>query len=382
MKCVHVLGSIADPSAGPSYSVTRLSEELELRGMPSTIRSVRGWRGANEAEAPQHFIHKQSFARIPIMKRMCFSRELRLALFTDPAAEIIFHTHGFWLMPNVYAALAARARRMSLVISPRGMLGPEALRISRSRKRLFWLVYQRSAANFAALIHATSVQELDEVRAFGLSSPVAVIPNGIDIPPRVETTKAFPSVRTILSLGRIHPKKGLDLLLLAWAQIESANPNWRLRIVGPDEQGHAVDLRNLIEVHRLSRVSIEGPLHGSGRLAAYTAADLFVLPSRNENFGLTAAEALAAGIPVLASKRTPWSALIEKGCGWWAEPNPAAIAKELQQAMNMPGTELQLMGRRGRDWMRRDFSWPAVAAQMISAYSWVNGKGDRPEFVR
>jgi glycosyltransferase involved in cell wall biosynthesis len=170
----------------------------------------------------------------------------------------------------------------------------------------------------AACIHVTSEQEYEEIRGFGLANPVAIIPNGIDLPRLLGSKSAEPAVeRIVLLLGRIHPKKGLARLVHAWSKVEVQYPNWRLRIAGPPELGHDNELRALAVSLGLTRISIEGPVYGEAKTVAYQYADVFALPTLNENFGLTVAEALAAGTPVISTKGAPWSGLEREGCGWW-----------------------------------------------------------------
>src|SRR5690606_28678667 len=129
------------------------------------------------------------------------------------------HNHGLWLMPNVAAARAAGAAGKPLVLSPRGMLAPEALAFSPLRKRLFWRLLQGPALEGLACIHATSEQEAEEVRAFGLTAPVAVIPNGVDLPAPVPRAAVPGGRREVLYLGRLHRKKSPEALIAAWSRL-------------------------------------------------------------------------------------------------------------------------------------------------------------------
>jgi glycosyltransferase involved in cell wall biosynthesis len=235
----------------------------------------------------------------------------------------------------------------------------------------------------AACLHATSDQEYNEIRLAGLENPVSVIPNGIDVP-KLDSPLDFDRCgrRRVLSLGRIHPKKGLDRLLCAWALVEAEFPDWELKIVGPVEGDHDKELSRLRTELGLCRVAIDGPIYGSAKFALYAGSDLFVLPTLNENFGLTVAEALACGVPVITTKGAPWQGLNSEGCGWWVDHPAEAIAAALAEAMTMPQTALQAMGRSGRTWMERDFSWTPIAREMLAVYQWLTYGGERPRTVR
>jgi glycosyltransferase involved in cell wall biosynthesis len=127
---------------------------------------------------------------------------------------------------------------------------------------------------------------------------------------------------------------------------------------------------------------LEPAVAGAAKAAFYREADLFVLPSASENFGVAAAEALASETPAICTRGTPWAGLEAEGCGWWVDPSVDALATALDAAMSLPAASLRTMGRRGRTWMARDFSWPRVAADMLDLYRWLAGAGERPATVR
>jgi glycosyltransferase involved in cell wall biosynthesis len=257
------------------------------------------------------------------------------------------------------------------------MLGAEALAFSRRRKRIVWALSQRRVLMAAACFHATALSEAEDIRRAGLRAPVAVISNGIDIP----DAAAAPGGRTILHLGRLHPKKGIDRLIAAWARVAGRHPDWRLRIVGPSELGCREALERQVWDLRVPRVDFDGPLFGEAKLEAYRQAGLFVLPTLNENFGMVVAEALAAGVPTISTKGAPWQGLETERCGWWVDHGPDALAVVLDAALSMPDAERAAMGARGRAWMARDFGWDGIAARMVDVYAWCLGQGDRPNCV-
>jgi glycosyltransferase involved in cell wall biosynthesis len=291
------------------------------------------------------------------------------------------------LLPNVWAGKVAARAQIPLVVSPRGMLAPAALQYSSLKKRIFWRLLQEPVIRQASF-HATSTEEYDDIRAAGLSGPVAIVPNGIDLPdlpdvaePR-EGDRRRGARRTLLSLGRIHPKKGLDRLLHAWSGVEAAHPDWWLKIVGPAEGRHDEELRALARALGLGRFSIEGPIYGDAKAAAYSEADLFVLPTLNENFGISLAEALAAGVPAICTRGAPWAGLEIEGCGWWVEHGVEPLGAALTSAMALPSAVLRRMGAKGRAWMGREFSWDRVAGDMLAVYRWLACGAECPASVR
>lgn len=381
MRVIQIVASVADEAAGPSYSVPRLASAVARSGAEVALYAL-GEAGAPGPFAPGVAFHpfRQTAAGVPGLGQLRISKDLDQALRTAVPAVDIVHTHGLWLMPNITPAAIARRAGKAFVLSPRGMLGPPAMQFSRRRKQLVWALMQRRAAASAAMLHATSEEECEEIRAMGLTSPVAVIPNGIDVPALERPGPG--GVRTVLSLGRVHPKKGLDRLIRAWSQLGPPAAGWRLRIVGPSEGGCADDLRRLVGELGLATVDIDGSLFGEAKLAAYRQADLFVLPTLNENFAMTVAEALAAGTPVISTRGAPWAGLATEGCGWWIDHGEAAMSAALTAAMMRPREELAAMGEKGRAWMQRDFSWDRIGQDMMDAYRWVGMGGDRPDSVR
>jgi glycosyltransferase involved in cell wall biosynthesis len=365
--------------------VPNLCEALAAAGAEMILFSIADQRGG-QGDTYHHGYRDCRFAwdypRVPILCRLHNSRALSKALRDAALTADIIHNHGLWLMPNVRAAWAAAAGRKSLLISTCGMLAPAALAFSQLKKRAFWALLQGRAVRSAACIHATSEQEYEEIRSFGLTNPVAIIPLGIDLPELPAQMPDPPVERVVLSLGRIHPKKGLSRLVHAWAKVEAQYPRWRLRIVGPPEAGHDNELRALVIALGLTRVSVEGPIPADAKTTAYWEADLFVLSTLNENFGLTVGEALAAGTPVISTKGAPWSGLEREGCGWWIDHGVEPLAAALAHAMELSREELKAMGGKGRDWMARDFSWDHIAQDMLGVYLWLARRAEPPPAIR
>ena len=307
---------------------------------------------------------------------------MRRAFLDAASSADIFHTHGLWRMPGLYAARAARRAGKPLVISARGMLETAALRFSRPQKLLFWPAGQGRALFGAACLHATSEAELQTFRDLGLRNPVAVIPNGVDIPVALPA-QARPEQRTLLYFGRIHPIKALDRLVAAWAQLESRHPGWRLRLVGPDERDYARELNTQCQRLGLQRVSFAGAAFGAEKQREFEGAQLYVLPSHSENFGMTVAEALSCAVPWWPAGARPGKGSMHTGCGRWVDNSVSSLTTCLDQLLSLPAPELSSMGLRGRAWMERDFSWASRAEQMLAVYEWLRDpQQPRPRMAR
>jgi glycosyltransferase involved in cell wall biosynthesis len=387
LRAVHVAGVLSVETGGPSYSVPRLCEALATAGVDATLLSVTKsgiesdkFKSALRAKPYDDLRFPRNLSNLPVLGALHLSFGLARAIRVEASSSNIVHNHGLWLMPNLEAGWAAARANKPLVVTPRGMLGAASLAFSSQKKRIFWRFFQGPALRDAACFHATSEQEYQEIRDYGIRAPVAIIPNGIDLPP-IRPDAGNSIGRLVLSLGRIHPKKGLDRLLRAWAKVERDNPAWRLRIVGPAELGHDDELRALAVKLNLRRVAIEPPIFNDNKHVVFQEADVFVLSSLNENFGLTVAESLAAGTPVISTKGAPWPGLEIERCGWWIDHGAAPLAQTLNTAMSLPREALLDMGARGRAWMARDFGWDAIGQKMAALYSWLARGSDRPSFV-
>jgi glycosyltransferase involved in cell wall biosynthesis len=266
-----------------------------------------------------------------------------------------------------------------LAMSPHGMLEPWALEWSRAKKRAFGAAFQSRVLDRVDIFHATSQQEADSIRAAGFSAPIAVVPIGIDMPDVVQHAKDPTESKVALYLGRIHPVKNLPALIEAWDAVARDHPNWTLIIGGPGDAAYLAEIDQLIS--QTDRARFQGPAFGDKKSELLSAADLFILPSHSENFGVVVAEALAHGVPVVATTGTPWQGLETHGCGWWIDPSSEGIASALDEAMREKDEALTTMGKAGRTWMQTDFTWDAVARNTIDAYRWVRSGGEAPRFV-
>ncbi|TWU55210.1 glycosyltransferase [Rubripirellula reticaptiva] len=296
-----------------------------------------------------------------------------LARLSEGFHRPVIHDHGVWLASNHAVALFCQRHSMVRVVSPRGMLGTWAMNFGSSKKRLAWLAFQKKDLKSATAFHVTSQLELDEVRALGFKQPACVIPNAVtvpnDLPVRRSGDHRPDRQRTALFLSRIHPKKGLINLVHAWHHA-SVPANWRLSIVGPDENGHQFEVQR--EIDRLGlnqKISFDGEIEDGHKWAVYQSADLFVLPSFSENFGIVVAEAMVSGLPVIATTATPWQCLRDHQMGWWVAPEIDALANSLSQACTLSDQDRFNMGQRGSDYARREFTWRNAAEQMSDFYN-------------
>jgi glycosyltransferase involved in cell wall biosynthesis len=361
---VHVVPGITDEASGPSYSVTRLCESLLSAGENVTLASL-DWSPLSTAPP---FLKKFSLGWGPRRLGRSPGMERWLMDQAESRAVDLIHNHSLWMMPNVYPGRAARKYKIPLVVSPRGALSRTAFNSGSIVKKIFWPLLQKPAFDSAICFHATAKAECHDIRRAGFLQPVAIIPNGVDIP--VLLPKESKKFRTLLFLGRIHPIKGLDMLLPAWGVLQDRFSDWRLRIVGPDDRGYLSEMRRLAGKLGLKRIEFAGAIYGTQKWQAYRDADLFVLPTYSENFGMAVAESLASSTPVIVTKGAPWSGLVTHQAGWWIDIGIDPLVACLEQALATTSHSLEAMGARGRKWVQSEYSWSHLGQKMAQTYHW------------
>jgi poly(glycerol-phosphate) alpha-glucosyltransferase len=267
------------------------------------------------------------------------------------------------------------------------MLDPWAIKNSRWKKVPAGWLYQNSHLRSAACIRALGVSEVQSIRDYGLSNPICILPNGIDLRDILPVDNhADRELKTLLYLGRIHPKKGLQNLLPAWKLLQGRNrqaaKRWELAIAGWDQSGHGDRLRVLARDLGLSgSVRFLGPRFGPDKAAAYNSAEAFILPSFSEGLPMTVLEAWAYALPVIM---TPYCNLpegFENGAGIKIDPEITSIVHSLETLVSMSDVERQAMGSKGRKLVEERFSWPRIGEEMRLVYEWTLGGGPPPACV-
>lgn len=373
MKIIQVISDIKLESSGPTYyilglcrSLSKVNPDLELHMLKSN------YRGKESFQIKEYKEHKFPH---PSMGR---SSEMKRGLISACRNAEILHTNSLWMMPNIYPAEAVRNTTCKLVVSPHGTLATWALARHKYLKKVIGhFLGQYKVLQNAAMFHATCEKEYKEIRNAGYTQPVAILPIGIDIP---EIERTIPQRRKLLFLGRIHPVKGIDRLLHAWNIVASKFPDWDFQIVGPDCGAKKLLQDQIIKQH-IPRVYFFDEQNGLDKFKFYAQADLYALPSFTENFGVTVAEALSTGTPVIVSNTIPWAKVIDNGCGWMVGNSPGELAKQLNQCFGMNRDSLIKMGQFGKRWMQKDYSWDGIAPKMLTAYKWLLYGGDKPDFI-
>jgi glycosyltransferase involved in cell wall biosynthesis len=377
MRIILTIAGLSAEFGGPSRSVPALAAALGRLG--ADVELITTMPMASEGTPilpPSHLVRSHLLPRASRSTRWlsgsnAFANTVREVC--SGQADAVIHDQGVWLPSNHAVAVAAQELGRPRVVSPRGMMSSWALAAKGVKKKIAWSLYQRRDLMRASALHVTSRSEVDDCRRSGYAGPVTVVPNGTDFPPagfdtgRASQAAGGSPTRTALCLSRVHPVKGLSTLVEAWAQVRPIG--WRLVIGGRNESGHAAELDRQIAAHGL-RDSVEmiGEVEGQDKWALYGSADLFVLPSLSENFGIVVAEALASGVPVVTTRATPWSELATRECGWWIETGLVSLTDTLRTALSTPSAQLRAMGQRGRQLVESKYTWDGAAREMLSFY--------------
>ncbi len=372
MRVALVVPDLDPSSGGPAENVPRLGAALARLGVEVELHTL--------GRVPPSDHERLRFHGAPGAwpARVARSPALRRNLLAAPVDLV--HAHCLWQRPLGYAALAARARGLPLVISPRGMLNPWPLRRSRFKKLLARLLLHPGALRGAAGWHATSEPEAAAIRRLGFRQPICIAPNGIENPgddgdaARRFYLDAAPELRgkrVLLFYSRLHSKKRVLELLDDFAALAPARPDWHLLVVGWPEEYDLKRLRAEAAARGLqARASV---LDGRGAPKPYALAQLFVLPTHDENFGRVVGEALSRGVPVVTTTGTPWEHLNAVRAGAWVELHEVRAA--LERLTGRAPDELRAAGERGRRFVLERFEWAHVAERLRGFYAELLGRG-------
>jgi glycosyltransferase involved in cell wall biosynthesis len=373
---------------GPPRSILGLCRALQHAGTTVEVMTTTANGAANELTPATH--DPRTVDGVPTRyfplaepRWLWNAAGIRAALRQHLWSYDVVHIHGLWHLPGWHAARLARARGVPYVISPRGMLEPEALAIRRGRKSVAFRLVEQRNLSAAAFLHATSPKEADTLKRRGFGPPVVYAANGVD--PADPTgadggaTLRFFGIRSddrfVMFLGRVHPIKRLDLLAAAMRHMRTRGV--RAVIAGPDERGHRAVLAPLFHEAGVDTVWT-GAVDERQKGALLAAASALVLCSDSESFGLAAAEAMAAATPVVVTRTCPWEELEREGAGLWVAHEPSAIAAALDHILEHPAAA-KMMGERGRALVARRYTWDASARAIADGYA--RAAGVRPALM-
>lgn len=302
----------------------------------------------------------------------------------------VVHMHGLWQEHTRRGARAARAAGVPYLIAAHGMAEPWALRHKRWKKRLYLALVEGRNLRHAACLHALARPEIDHLHQLAPRTPICFIPNGVDLefashlPRRAELERVHPELEgkfVLLFFGRVHVKKGLDMLAEAMAELAASFPELHLLVAGKDDGAWKPFSERMENLGLSRRVTYLGHVAGQRAREVWAAADAFVLPSYSEGFSMAILEALACSLPCLITTSCHFPELQNAGGAIVVEPQTAAVTQGLRELLERTEHERKRLGQIGRQLVERQYTWDQQARRLESVYEWLAGGGSVPECV-
>lgn len=290
----------------------------------------------------------------------------------------IYHIQGLWMLSGWQVAKYAKCHNRPYVVTLRGMLYPQALSKNSLIKKLSLTLYQRNMLENAAAVQCTCKEEADYYRQLGFKNPIAIIPNPIECRGINVRCISNNNVIRIGYLGRVHPRKRIEKLIYTFSNLQSELNNAELVIIGNGDIQYKQFLKNEVNRLNLTNVKFTGFLTGEEKNRAISSLDCLVVPSDFENFGNIVTEALVRGVPVIASKGTPWKILEDWNCGYWINNDQKSIDNAIMKFINLPLKDRIAMGVAGRELVEREFSVSILGRKMKELYQWLLSPNDTP----
>lgn len=384
ISILHVVNSLRPADGGPSKTVNQLLDALvQHQNIKSTLLTQSKKNELIELPENSRVIcDVKSVSSLDFILGRSIRNELHN--YQNTKKIDLIHGHGIWLPANHWTSRFSSANNIPLVLHPRGMLQPWAMSHKAWKKKIAMILYQRSDLELVKMFIASALGEYEALRNLGFRQPIAIIPNGIDLKKSVQCLKNIDRLndkkRSALFLSRISRSKGIINLIDAWS---IAMPKgWELLIAGPDEDGHLAEVLKRIEKLGLKNsIKYIGEVTGEIKNKTYEKANIFILPTFSENFGLVVLEALMSGLPVITTIGAPWSDLEKYKCGWWIDVGIEPLVSALIDATTLTDEDRNQMGKRGRDYAQM-YDWNSISFKMLQSYQWLLNRGEKPDFIQ
>ena len=358
MKIIHYIPSIDRSSGGTTEYVRLLAEKLGGQSELHVVTHI-SQHPAEMGQCLVLYFRKNIFGA---MKREWM--ELLNKVHPD-----IVHVHGCWTPQCAWVQKWSQAKGYKVILTPHGMLEPWIMNRNYWIKKLpALMLYQKKAICKANYIHATAEREKVNLLKLGYNDKIRVIPNAVDVE-SIKIKESWQRTKTILFLSRIHEKKGLNFLIKAASILKKELDGYQIVIAGEGDASYIETLKQMVlqaEVQNI--VSFAGGVYEEEKWKLFRKADVFVLPTFSENFGIAVAEALASGTPVITTKGTPWADLVNYDCGWHTEIGTLPTVNALKEFLQLDEKALESMGRNGRRLIEEKYSTKAMADEMMELY--------------
>lgn len=359
MRIIHYIPSIDRTSGGTTSYLQLLAKELG--------KLVELYVVTHASENPVEIENCQVYY-IATLRHIREMKRQWMYWLNELEPDVV-HVNTCWMPQCALVQRWAQRVGYKIVLTPHGMLEPWIM------KRHYWtrkvpalLFYQKAAIKKADCLHATAESEKENLLKLGYNSRITVIPNGIDVE-SIVLKQSWKRNRQILFLSRIHVKKGIEFLLEAVAVLKERLQGYTIYIAGEGDAAYIDQLKTKAQSSGIGQlVKFCGGVYGDEKWKLFRQADVFVLPTYSENFGIVVAEALACGTPVVTTKGTPWEELQTYRCGWWTEIGTQPLVDALNEFLSLNESELEVMGKNGRRLVEEKYSAKKMAEDMVRLY--------------
>ncbi|BAQ60092.1 glycosyltransferase [Geminocystis sp. NIES-3708] len=381
MKILVVIPSVGSVYGGPSKSVVELTKAIGIQGIEVDIVTTTA-NGDHQLDVPLLTWIRENEYRIQYFPYISqgdykFSFKLTKWLYAHVKDYNLVHTNAIFSLTNIPAYWACQKYNIPYLITPRGMLQSWALSYKAGKKKIYYSLLEKPAINRSNGIQILATAEKDEVQALNLKPPLFIIPNGVNkenfenLPSSSLFLEQFPEAKNkqlILFLGRIDPKKGLDLLAPAFANVHQKFSNIHLIIAGPDNVGYLTTAKKYFQdLDCLSAVTFTGILTGEIKYSALSAANIYVAPSYSEGFSMSILEGMASGLPCIFTTGCNFPEAGEANAAYVVDINSGSIEKALITCLENP-EEAKKMGDRAKEFIFDNYTWDKIAKKLIKVY--------------
>ena len=380
MKVGFLVSSISRDAGGLFQSVRGLAKAVASTNADVRVFGISDEQSALDSEKWRP-LSVQTFR--PQLRAWGYANQLVPAML---GADLdVLSVHGLWKYCSVASRRWHQRTGRPYVVHPEGMLESWALRNARWKKRIAALLYENQHLRGAACLRALSEAEALSFRAQGLSNPICLIPNGVDLPDLSESNAGSgpQNRKTLLYLGRLHQKKNVANLIHAWNNTFNSqackSDTWILAIAGWDQSGYETELKRIAAV---PSIVFLGPQFGLDKSKCYRMCDAVILPSFSEGLPMTVLEAWAYAKPVLMTPECNLPEGFSADAALRIGPGPKEIADGLKTIIEMTDNDRKAIGAHGRQLVATKFSWPRIGEKMRAVCDWLLGGGAPPATMR